>query len=228
MLRADLHVHTKHSFDCSTSFEEIIERCGLRGITCVAIADHATAEGALKLREIAPFRVIVAEEVLTPWGEVMGMFLKESIPSPLSVQETLARIRDQEGLVCIPHPFDTLRGTSAFRDDRLEEVLPLVNVIEVFNSRSLMPGANARARRLAREHGIAGSAGSDAHTPAEIGNSYVEISDFDGPQQFLKALAAGKIVGRRSNPAVHFSSTWSKITKRSGKEPGPTEHRQEG
>ncbi len=63
----------------------IIERCQQLGINCIAIADHGTVEGALEMQRIAPFTVIVAEEILTPYGELMGMFLKENIPSGLSV-----------------------------------------------------------------------------------------------------------------------------------------------
>ena len=88
MLKADLHVHTQYSLDCNTPLEKIVSRCLEIGINCVAISDHGTAEGALKLREMAPFTVIVAEEILTPHGEIMGMFLEKTIPSGLSVAET--------------------------------------------------------------------------------------------------------------------------------------------
>ena len=105
MLKADLHVHTEYSMDCNTPLEKIINRCRETGINCIAVADHGTIEGALKLKDIAPFTVIIAEEILTPHGEIMGMFLQEGIPSGLSVEQTLACIREQDGLVCIPHPF---------------------------------------------------------------------------------------------------------------------------
>ena len=77
MLKADLHIHTRYSMDCQTPLEKIIERCQELGINCIAIADHGTAEGGLELQKIAPFKVIVAEEILTTHGEIMGMFLKE-------------------------------------------------------------------------------------------------------------------------------------------------------
>jgi len=217
MLKADLHIHTNYSFDCHTSLDDVIASCLKRGINCVAIADHATAEGGLILKQKAPFHVIVAEEVLTPSGEIMGMFLKETIPSPNSVDETIARIRDQGGLVCIPHPFDRLRP-SAFRRSDLLPILPKVDVIETFNSRSLMPGASSRSRRLAQTYGKPASAGSDAHTPGEIGNAYVEMPEFNGPGDFLKSLARGRIVGRKAGLVVHFASTTAKFIKHTPKE----------
>jgi predicted metal-dependent phosphoesterase TrpH len=84
--------------------ERIVVRCLELGINCIAVADHNTIAGALKLREIAPFKIIVAEEILTPAGEIMGLFLNEAVPKGLSPQETISQIRSQGGLVAIPHP----------------------------------------------------------------------------------------------------------------------------
>ena len=113
MLKADFHIHTKYSMDCNSPLEGIIKRCLDTGINCITIADHDTIEGALKMAEIAPFPVIVAEEILTPHGEVMGMFLKEKISSGLSIDKAISEIRAQDGLVCLPHPFDPFRNWSA-------------------------------------------------------------------------------------------------------------------
>ncbi len=148
MLKADLHIHTKYSMDCNMPLEKIVSRCLKIGINCVAICDHGTAEGALKMRDIAPFPVIVAEEILTPHGEIMGMFLKETIPSGLSVEQTISRIRAQGGLVCIPHPFDTFRS-SALTNNIIEEIAEQIDIIEVFNSRALLPQSSAKALAFA-------------------------------------------------------------------------------
>ena len=205
MLKADLHIHTEYSMDCNTPLEPIINRCLELGINCIAIADHGTAEGALKMQTIAPFPVIVAEEILTPQGEIMGMFLKETIPSGLSVEQTLSRIRAQGGLVCIPHPFGTFRH-SALGAKTVEEIVEHIDIIEVFNSRALLLRDSAQAQIFAQKYGIPGSAGSDAHTVGEIGNAYVEMPEFNGRDDFLQALAKGKVFGHRTNPLVHFNS----------------------
>ena len=130
MLKADLHIHTEYSMDCDTPLEKIISRCLELGINCVNIADHGTIEGALKMQELAPFSVIVSEEILTPHGEIMGMFLRETISSGQSVEATLSQIKAQGGLVCIPHPFDTVRG-SAMKSKIIEEILGQIDVMEV-------------------------------------------------------------------------------------------------
>lgn len=210
MLKADLHIHTEYSMDCSTPLEKIIDRCLELGINCIAVCDHGTAEGAIKLRSMAPFKVIVAEEILTPHGEIMGMFLQETIPSGLSVEQTLAQIRTQGGLVCVPHPFDTFRQ-SALGKKVIETITAQIDVMEVFNSRASLLRDSTKADYFAEKHSIAKSAGSDAHTISEIGNAYVEMPEFSDRDDFLQALKKGKVVGHRTNPMIHFTSVWARL-----------------
>ena len=199
--------------DCDTPLDKIVRRCQELRINCVAIADHGTAEGALEMQKLAPFKVIVAEEVLTTQGEIMGMFLKETIPGGLTPAETVKRIRDQGGLVNIPHPFETIRG-SALKDGCIDEIAKDIDLMEVLNSRSPFPANSNKARDFAEKHGIPGGAGSDAHSVYEIGNAYVEMAEFSTPAEFLKALALGRIHGKRSGVFVHLFSTWARTKAR--------------
>ncbi len=210
MLKADLHLHSEYSMDCNTPLEKIIERCQEVGVNCIALCDHGTAEGALRMRELAPFKVIVAEEVLTPYGEIMGMFLEETIPCGLSVAETISRIKAQGGLVCIPHPFDSFRH-SALKSRVIEEIADQIDIFEVLNARGILARDSKRAEAFAAKHGLIRSAGSDAHTLREIGNAYVEMPEFEGRDDFLEALKKGKISGHRTSPLVHFASLWNRI-----------------
>ena len=213
MIKADLHIHTTYSMDCTMPLEKIISRCLEVGINCLGVADHNTIAGALKLKEMAPFSIIVGEEILTLNGEVIGFFLTQEIPSKLSIEETVAQIKAQNGLVCIPHPYDRLR-VSVFRDEIFEGIMPDVDIIEVFNARSLSPGSSTRAAQLVQKYGKLASAGSDAHTLPEIGNAYVEMPNFDDKEEFLASLAKGKISGNKSSPTAYFVSTWNKLKKR--------------
>lgn len=212
LLKADFHVHTAYSMDCDTSPEEVIERCQQSGINCIAVADHGTAEGALKMQSLAPFPVIIAEEILTPHGEIMGMFLKEGIPSGLSIEDAISRIKDQEGLVCIPHPFDPFRGLR-LNSQRLEELAEQIDIIEVFNARSPFSRPFTKARAFAEKYDLPKTAGSDAHTPREIGETYVEMPEFNGRDEFLQALRKGKIHIHRASPLVHIDSTLAKLKR---------------
>lgn len=213
MLKADLHVHSCYSPDSDNSLEGIIERCNELDINCIALCDHGTVEGALKLQAMAGFKVIVAEEVLTPKGEIMGMFLKETIPSGISVVETISRIRAQGGLVCIPHPCDCFRP-SAIDGETLESIAGEIDIIEVFNARTIPFQNMKKPGDFAHRHNLPAGAGSDAHTLAEIGHAYVEMPEFNSPEEFLKSLAMGKIYRSRSSLFVHFRSLGHKLHKK--------------
>lgn len=216
MLKADLHIHTRYSMDCQTPLDKIISRCQELGINCIAIADHGTTAGALEMQKIAPFKVIVAEEILTTQGEIMGMFLKETIPSGITPQEAVRQIRAQGGLVNIPHPFETIRG-SALKDAMIDEIARDIDLMEVLNSRSPFPANTNKARDFAARHNIPGGAGSDAHTVLEIGNAYIEMPDFDTSEDFLKSVASGRIYGKRSGFFVHCYSAWARLKAKMGK-----------
>ena len=97
--------------------------------------------------------------------------------------------------------------------NRLEELAQQIEIIEVFNARSLILRDSTKARNLAKKYDIPGIAGSDAHTPDEIGNTYVEMPEFNGRDDFLQAVREGKICRQSSSPLVHLSSTWTKLKK---------------
>ena len=210
MIKADLHIHTGYSPDSATPLERVIARCTERGINCVAITDHNTIAGALDMKRVAPFKVIVGEEIDTAQGEVIGYFLTDEIPRGLPADETVRRIKKQGGLVAVPHPFDSFR-LSALRRDTLEELVPHIDIIEVFNARLLLRRHADRARAFADAHGLLASAGSDAHTASEVGNAYIEMPDFNDRNDFLSSLAQGTVVGRLSSPFVHLRSNWAKL-----------------
>lgn len=198
-VKADLHIHTNYSYDCMSNLEAIVKRCQLAGINCIAVADHGTAEGALKMQSLASFPVIVAEEIMTQYGEVMGMFLKKSIPTRIPLAEAISRIHEQDGLVCIPHPFDK-PNRSGLTGRVMEQIIDDIDIIEVLNSRSPLPWFSAQALAFAQDHHKAQSAGSDAHTVREVGLTYVEMPEFNGKTDFLEALHKGVIHGRMTNP----------------------------
>jgi len=218
LLKADLHIHTHYSRDSIISPEQCVSRCLRLGINCLAVTEHNNIEGALAVQRIAPFKVIIAEEIKTTDGELTGLFLKEAIPPGLTPEETIERVKAQGGLVSLPHPFDRVRR-EPLRAQARERILSHLDVIEVFNSRTTFRSDNERARRLAEELGLPMGAGSDAHSPWELGATYVEMPDFEGPQQFLEALRQGRVVGRPASPLVHVVSTLAKLRWRLGLRP---------
>lgn len=213
-MRFDLHLHTFRSPDSLTSYEAIIAAVQRRGLDGIAVTDHNTIRGALELAERAPFPVIIAEEVRTTVGEVIGYFLREEIPRRLSLEETIARIREQGGVVAVPHPVDRVRRASAIGEAELLRIIDRVDAIEVLNARCTFPIDNHRAARIARQHAKLCTAGSDAHAEYEIGQAYVEVVPFDGPESFLDSLREARIGGRLSPASVRLSSLYARIAKR--------------
>jgi predicted metal-dependent phosphoesterase TrpH len=213
LLRADCHVHTKYSMDSTSSLESIISRCLEMGINCIAITDHDAFDGALRMQELAPFTVIPGEEILTPNGEIIGYFLKERIPSRQPIEKVIEAIKSQGGLVGLPHPFDTFRGLKNMDRQRLEELAPSIDFVEVFNARGLLPGDADKAREFAHRHSLPGTAGSDAHSPREIGRTYVEMQPFEGRDGFLRSLRTATIQRHRASPFVHAYTVMSKVIK---------------
>lgn len=195
--------------------EEMVRTCVQRGITVLAVTDHNQIEGSWELQAIAPFKVIPGEEVRSWEGELIGYFLQELIPKGLTAEETARRIREQGGVVNVPHPFDSHRGGAVGREvlSRLVS-LGLVDMIEGFNARMTTPAYNDEALEYAREAGLPVTAGSDAHTYAEIGTSYLELRPFDGPQEFISAVRDARLTCALSPWPVHLASTWAKVAKR--------------
>lgn len=193
MVKADLHIHTTFSDDSEITPEVLITRVQELGLSCVAVVDHNTAAGALKVQEMnPPFILITGEEILTPEGEIIGLFLKDTIAPGLTPEETIKLIHAQGGLACIPHPFDRFRS-SAMQQKTLERIVARVDIIEVANARTLPMQDLTRPEKFARQNNKAMGAGSDSHSSCEIGRAFVELPDFSGPDEFLKALACGNI-----------------------------------
>ena len=166
------------------------------------------------MKRIAPFTVIVGEEILTSDGEIIGLFLTEEIPPYLSPEETVARIKVQNGLVCIPHPCDRLRPPFLLHHDALERIMPDIDLIEVFNARTLLSRDSARALQLAQSNNLPGTAGSDAHVVREVGRCYIELPEFNDAQEFMLSVSQGQIFRHRTFPLIHFFNVRNRLVKR--------------
>ena len=159
-LFADFHIHTHHSKDCVMPVADILERAREVGLDVVAITDHDSAAGGLEARDIADrygVRVIVGEEVKSSEGEVIGLFLERTIPGGMTFAETIAAIKEQGGIVYVPHPFDRLHTIPSLQVLRAN--VADIDVLEVFNSRLAFPGFNELAERFAQRYRIPAAAG---------------------------------------------------------------------
>jgi len=206
-LRLDCHLHTMWSGDSTTTPDELAEAVASAGIDVVCITDHSTIAGALAVRDTLDCQVVVGQEQRTPSGELIGLFLSRRIPSGLrSARDTAIAIREQGGLVYVPHPFDPLR--QHLEQTTLEELAEsgLVDIIEVRNGKTSLQHLNEQAARFAERTGLPGGAGSDAHVPEAVGSVYMEVEDFTDSQSFLRSLRGGRAVGHHFDKARSFRS----------------------
>jgi predicted metal-dependent phosphoesterase TrpH len=224
----DLHCHTSASFDCLASPGAVVKAATSRGLTHLAVTDHDKIDGALRARDEAPagLTVIVGEEVKTAGGDLIATFLERSVPPGLPLSETIARIREQGGLVGVPHPFDSHRG-SLGRDESLAAIAGLVDWIEIHNARVIGSGGNQRAAEFAHEHGLPGVAVSDAHSTLEVAVAYTALDgDPSTPAGLLAALATSQLVTGRASYLVRLFTPLAKLvqaTRGNGRiEAGPT------
>jgi predicted metal-dependent phosphoesterase TrpH len=207
----DLHCHTSASFDSLARPGDVVRAAAARGLTHLVVTDHDRIDGALAARAVAPagLTVIVGEEVRTADGDLIAAYLERAVAPGMSAVETVAAVREQGGLVGIPHPFDRLRG-SMLLDARMSTLVSLVDWVEVHNAR-LVGGGNERAAELAREHGLAGVAVSDAHSVLEVGVAYTALDgDPSTPAGLLAAFPSAEIVPGRASYVIRL---WTPVAK---------------
>jgi len=222
-MRFDLHIHTHFSYDCLLTLEKLaatVRRLGLDGI---AVLDHDEIEGALRLREWAPFQVIVGEEIGTAHGGIAALFIHERIPPHLSAEETVARIHEQHGLVFVPHPL--ARGVPGkIQETKLHEIMGQVDLIEGYNARTPLASDDRRTREFAAQHGIPVTAGSDAHFACEVGRAWTEMNGFATPQEFLASLRGAQLHHTSKTPylvpaltvaSIPLLTAWRAVKRRS-------------
>ena len=209
-IAVDLHMHTDWSHDCSIAAPDLVDHAEAIGLGGIAVTDHNVFGGAYEAVELAKGRellVIPGEEVKTDGqGEVIGLFLREEIPRGMSFASTLAAIREQGGLVYLPHPFDRLH---AIPDPAtLHRHVAEIDVLEVFNARLLRDSFNDEALRFARKYRLLQGAGSDAHVLQGVGTGAVRMRRFHDPEEFLLSLRTAEVLRRPKSLAYLQSLKW--------------------
>lgn len=196
-ITVELHVHTCFSPDSLMSLQQLADTCKRKRIDCIAITDHNTIQGAVAFKKhFSDIKVIIGEEISTAEGEIIGYFMQQGIKPGLSAASTIAAIKEQGGLVCVPHPFDR-RRSGVLKESALQQNLEQIDILEGFNARNLSDSANCAAFRFAQAHHKVTSVGADAHTYQELGRCRILMDDFNEPPDFLNKLIAGRSVTKQ-------------------------------
>jgi predicted metal-dependent phosphoesterase TrpH len=212
----DLHNHSSASFDSLDRPAGMVEKARRIGLTHLAITDHERIDAALRARDLAPddLQVIVGEEVRTAGGDLIGLFLETAVPPGMSPAETAAAIREQGGVVGLPHPFDRFRSSGgASADgipDGLESLAAAVDYVEIHNARAY-GSANPKAAEFAHARGLPGVASSDSHSLMELGVAYTILpDDFSSAAELLALLRGASIITGR---ASYLARLWTPVAK---------------
>lgn len=221
VLKFDMHIHTWYSHDSAVD-PALVVRLWKKKRILPLVCDHNNIAGSEavfgEISKISPeIPVIIAEEVSTCEGEIIGLFLSEEIPCSLPAAETLDRVRDQGGLSLLPHPYCSYRS-SAIRRDILQEVIGRVDIIEGYNARVLSDNENMMARDFAAEHKKPISVGSDAHTPLELGRCFMQLEPFSEPEELIRALRDASVRFRLMHPSIHYLTKVVKLARSFRKE----------
>jgi predicted metal-dependent phosphoesterase TrpH len=212
MFRVEFHSHTLVSKDSLIRPADLVAAARRKGIDRVVVTDHNSIAGARAAQKLDPQRVIVGEEIMTTRGEILAAYVTDEIFPGLSPQETIQQLRGQGAFISVSHPFDRLRkGSWALKD--FLEILPLVDAIEVFNSRCMLPRFNVEAQEFALRNGIPGTVGSDAHAAFELGRSLMLLEPFDGSDELRAVIQRGVSQVRWSPPWFHLVSRFASLRK---------------
>jgi hypothetical protein len=210
LIVADLHMHTSWSFDCTVDPAELVDHAEAEGLGAIAVTDHNAFGGALETADLARGRdliVIPGEEIKTEGqGEVIGLFLEREIPRGLTFADTVAAIREQGGLVYIPHPFDRMHTIPD--PATLHRHLGDIDVFEVYNARLLFEAQNDEALRFAHKYGLTMGAGSDAHVLQGVGTGALSMRLFRDAEEFMISLRSAEILRRPKSLAYLQSLKW--------------------
>lgn len=213
MLVVEFHCHTDASSDSLIRPADLIRAARRKGIDRLIVTDHNSIRGARAAQSLDPELIIVGEEILTTRGEILAAFVQEEIPPMLTPQETIRRLKEQGAFISVSHPFDSMRK-GGWREADLLEIIRDVDAIEIYNSRCIFPHFNWQARQFALRHGLAGTAGSDAHALFEVGRSVMMLQPFEDADGLRKVVRGARFKVQWSPPWFHLSSRYASLIRR--------------
>lgn len=189
MYRIDLHTHSEASPDGGITLDQYAQTLSTGALDVIAITDHNTIDFATYAREKLGDRIIVGEEIMTTMGEIIGLYLKTGIRPGLSPLETVKQIKEQGGLVYVPHPFENIR--KGLHPGVLEELIDYLDIIEVCNGRAFLQNRSAQTVIWAKLNQVVGAASSDAHGVRGLGKTYTHVKELPKEGDLVKTLSHG-------------------------------------
>jgi len=211
-VKIDLHAHTIFSDGVDTP-ERMVARAKAVGLDGIAITDHDSVAGwkrGVDAGNRLGINVITGKEMRIrvgdkEVGEILALFIDEDITlnQRSDLGEIMDRIKKQDGIAAIPHPFDWWRKTSLL--ERIFEDNLNVDAIEVINGRNRME-SNIKSIEFADKNGLSHIAGSDSHRAEDLGEVYT-FCDTNDIEAFRK------MIKKRKSIAIGSTKGFSEILK---------------
>lgn len=208
--RADTHMHTNLG-DGTASPARVIEEATRKGLQVIAITDHDHVEGAKRVTELVArqqrrLQVITGVEVSTRQGHLLGLFVSKAPRALQSVEASIEAIKEQGGLVIIPHPLGRLVPSlsRAKIDALLNKDFP-IDGIEIYNPSPANAAMRSTVRLANAQWGFAEMGGSDAHFWQHIGAAYT-LFPGSSPDDLRRAIVERTVCpGGQEMPPVRLS-----------------------
>lgn len=205
----DLHTHSQLSYDGGLSEKDYAHLINNNILHYIAITDHNEIDFALKMNHTFGDRIIIGEEIMTTDGEIIGLFLQNKILSGLTPEQTVEEIKKQNGIVYIPHPFETQRKGIQLKV--LENILHNVDIIEVFNARAMFRGKSSVANEFTSKHSISHASSSDAHCLMGVGSAYTIVNNPIEKNTIISLLNEGEFIKKYATIPSLFCPFINKI-----------------
>ena len=221
-IKLDLHIHTIFSGDSLIKPLDAIKYAKQQGLDGLAITDHHSLKAYRNMKTVAReynLIIIPGVEIKTHIGEVIALFINENMRFKENEKfiNVVEKIKESNGLIVIPHPFDFLRDSTLQLKNINDNIIKkFIDGIEIINSRIILKRCVKKARDFNKIYNLFESGGSDAHSIKEIGNGYTLIQDTDKSLESIrKSLLSNKSrsLGKLSSPFVHAKTVFNKLKK---------------
>lgn len=210
--KVDLHTHSSLSHDGGISEEQYQKILNENILDFVAITDHNSIDLALKLHQALGDRIIVGEEIMTTAGEIIGLYLNQTVPAGLSPDQTVQEIKKQNGIVYIPHPFETIR--KGLHPQVLEELADKIDIIEICNGRAFAQNKSEQTVVWAKLNHKPGAASSDAHGIHGVGKTYSIVTEAPTRENIVGLIANSIPNAERPKIRAFLYPKYNKIRKK--------------
>lgn len=186
-LKIDFHVHSHYSSDSLITPQSLEYYAKRQGLDAVAVTDHDRLDGAREIAKKVGILIIPGVEVSSSQGHVIGLAVEETVPSGLSVEETVDKIHEAGGVAVACHPASLFKGSVGDRSNARFDAVEVVNSSAFPFNRSIVVGERLASRLRAAKVG-----GSDAHYGPEIGYAYTILDARLETEEIIKAIREHK------------------------------------